>query len=557
MLVAISGSQGSGKAQPLYSKILTPSGWTTMGELKIGDEICTPSGDISRVVDIFPQGIKPVYTITMHDGSQTDACIDHLWKCFYARQTKVKGKSTYIKCNEIVDTNFIINYLNKHKVRRSNNWGCGISIPVISSNVEVHNTNSNPIIPPYLLGCLIGDGSFSCGSVSFTSTDQFIIDKCSSLLQPPYEFYSYGNNIDYVIRGSGGGHSSVYTNNLKKLGLYGKRSHEKFIPVEYKQLNNSDKWELIRGLMDTDGTVCKRGSTISFTTTSFTLANDFRELVWSVGCTASINIHHPHYKNSNGTIVPGKTAYEVIVKHNNPKLFFSLPRKLQRCKDSHYEGHKNGSIELKRRIVDITYKCDEEVQCILIDHPDHLYITDDYIVTHNTTTLSRIKELGFPIIERKTSRSILSDWNVTLTEINSSPELTIRFQNEILKRKHEDELFAIQSSDIYFGERTYGDLFTYCLLTLGSNNEYSSFINEYYTQCIKYQQQYASVFYLKAGHFIPVDDGVRGFNVHYSRLADLAMLDITTQMTKPGKLNVIDTPCLEQRLSIIVNHVLY
>ncbi len=172
-----------------------------------------------------------------------------------------------------------------------------------------------------------------------------------------------------------------------------------------------------------------------------------------------------------------------------------------------------------------------------------------------TTTLLKIKELGFPVIERKTSRSILSEWGITLSDISTNPELAIEFQQEILKRKYNDELEAVNSDEIYFGERTYGDLFTYNLLSLGSNNNYSDFINEYYKQCIKYQQQYYSVFYLKAGHFVPEKDGVRGFNVHYSRLADIVMLDITTQMTKPGRLNVIDTPCLEQRLAIITSQV--
>lgn len=552
-LIAIAGSQGSGKAQPLYSKILTPSGWIRMGQLKVGDQVCTPSGKISVITDIFPQGIKSVYTITTHDGAQSNACGDHLWKCFFARYTKIKGKQTYVKCEEIVDTTFISQYISNNKKRRQKNWGCGISIPVISDNVELSDWfDCEWGLPPYLLGCLLGDGGFTSGGISLTTKDTFILDKCSLQLDEDYKFISYKNDINYRLVGSGKGNKSVYVNKLKDLGLYNKLSHEKFIPDQYKMLATADKWELIRGLMDTDGTVNKTGSSISFTSTSFNLAKDLQSLVWSIGGTASIHIRHPHYKDINGSIINGKTAYEVIVKHNNPKQFFSLPRKIDRCKNEHYQGHKNGSITLKRRIIDVVYKGEEEVQCIMIDHPEHLYITDDYMVTHNTTVINQLRDNGFNIIERKTSRSILEDWNVDLEEINVDPHLAIKFQNEIITRKFEDELSARIDTNIWFTERTFADLFVYQLVSLGNLNEYSPYINDYYKRCIQYQQQYDKVFYLKSGHFSPEHDGIRGSNIHYSRMIDLVMLDITRQMTPISKLNILETPCLEQRLGIII-----
>lgn len=167
--------------------------------------------------------------------------------------------------------------------------------------------------------------------------------------------------------------------------------------------------------------------------------------------------------------------------------------------------------------------------------------------------LSRIKELGFNVVERKTSRSILADWDVTLEQVNNDNDLTLRFQEEILRRKFQDEMIGCQD-DIWFTERTYADLMTYFLITLGKTNKYSKNINEYYHHCIHHQQSYDKVFYLKAGHFVPEKDGIRGDNVHYSRMADIVMLDFTIQMTPIQKLNVIDTPCLEQRLSIILAH---
>lgn len=558
-LISISGSQGSGKAQPLYSKILTPTGWKLMGDLRVGDEVLTPNGSVAKITNIFSQGIKSVYTLYTHDGASASACGDHLWKCTFAKYTKQNNKPKYIKCNEVVDTNFIINYITKNKKRKLKNWGCGISLPLIEENVSVLNTNSNnDIIPPYLMGCLLGDGGFTSGGISFTTIDPFLLDKCSSLLLNNYTFTSYDDkNINFRLIGCGRGNTHWYIERLKQLGLYNKLSHQKFIPDEYKNLSNHDKWELLKGLMDTDGTISKNGSSISFTSTSLQLARDVQELVWSVGGTANLRIRHPFYKDNQGTIIQGKTAYEVHVKHNNPIQFFSLPRKLEKCSNNHYKGHKNGPIKLKRRIVDVVYKGEEEVQCIMIDHPEHLYITDDYIVTHNSTLIQHLKEMGYNTIERKTSRSILTEWDVSLDQINSDADLTLKFQQEIIKRKYEDENAWKQvalTNQVWFTERTYADLMTYFLITLGKNNEYTDEINEYYRQCLINQQAYDRVFYLTAGFFVPVHDGVRGSNIHYSRMTDKVMLDLTQQMTISAKLTIIDTPDIDQRINIILAH---
>ena len=168
-----------------------------------------------------------------------------------------------------------------------------------------------------------------------------------------------------------------------------------------------------------------------------------------------------------------------------------------------------------------------------------------------STTLNALKEKGFNIIERKTSRSILEDWNVTLQEVNNNPELTKKFQSEISKRKFYDEAEATQSNDIWFTERTHADLFTYALVSLGKDNEHGDWLDVYYDQCRVYNRCYSKVFYLTAGHFNIEHDGVRGSNVHYSRMVDLTMLDFTKQMVDSNKLQIVDTPNLQYRMNQI------
>jgi len=171
-----------------------------------------------------------------------------------------------------------------------------------------------------------------------------------------------------------------------------------------------------------------------------------------------------------------------------------------------------------------------------------------------STILSNLRAAGYTTIDRKTSRSILADWNVTLQEVNSDFDLTIKFQQEIINRKFQDELVAKQKPGLYFTERTYADLFTYALITLGKENQYSDWLDKYYVQCMQMQQSYDLVYYLKAGHFIPEHDGVRGSSAHYSRMVDLVMLDFTQQMTHQNVLSVVDTPILEQRIAMIKTH---
>ncbi len=148
-----------------------------------------------------------------------------------------------------------------------------------------------------------------------------------------------------------------------------------------------------------------------------------------------------------------------------------------------------------------------------------------------TTVITALKDRGFPVIERKTSRSILDEWGVTLSEVNNDRKLTVRFQDEILQRKFDDEKDAANSpSEIWFTERTYADFFTYALIAIGKDNEYSEWLNGYYEKSKEYQKTFKHNFYLEGGLIDLKHDGVRGSNKHYARMVDLIMKDVTKQM---------------------------
>lgn len=168
-----------------------------------------------------------------------------------------------------------------------------------------------------------------------------------------------------------------------------------------------------------------------------------------------------------------------------------------------------------------------------------------------TTVLTELAKLGFKVIERKTSRSILSDWGVTLAEVNNNHDLTVKFQEEILARKLEDEAFAVDSPDVWFTERTFIDLAVYSNFALASNNKYSMFVNEYYDKCVTATQTYRHVFYLTSGHFAIEHDNVRGSNKHYSHMVDLVMKDAYVSSIPTPTLTIVDSPSLSQRISLV------
>lgn len=78
-LVTWAGGAATGKAQPLNALIRTPSGWTTMGELKEGSIICDTEGGAQYVQKIHPQGIQDIYKVETNDGGVAECTLDHLW----------------------------------------------------------------------------------------------------------------------------------------------------------------------------------------------------------------------------------------------------------------------------------------------------------------------------------------------------------------------------------------------------------------------------------------------------------------------------------------------
>jgi len=387
-------SNGVGKAQPLHCKIKVPGGWKTMGDVTRGDVVCTPDGATSLVLDTFHQGLRPVYKITFADGRSTEADENHLWEVFSHRwSTRTKSLKTN-RNTKILTTSELIHWVDTANKSKYNKYS--IFVPLVQ---PAQITDTQLPIHPYLLGCLLGDGGFTTRDVTFTNSDAECVAHVSELLQPfSQELVSYTNDINYKIRSTGSRVNAI-ADALTSLNLMGCDSSLKFIPPIYLEGSTQQKLDLLRGLLDTDGFVSKAGS-VSFSSTSKQLAEDVAYLVRSLGGKSTMSIRHPHYYYK-GTKREGKVCYEVRIAYPNPTQLFNISRKKNRFNKESTQ-YSNAGL----RIQSIEYIGETETKCILIDHPKHLYITDDFIVTHNTTVMNA---LTYALYDKPISDDISKD----------------------------------------------------------------------------------------------------------------------------------------------------
>lgn len=335
------GSNGTGKAQPLHCKVKTPTGWTTIKECSVGTIISTPDGKSAEITGVFLQGPRHVYKLTFNDGRTTEADGEHLWNCFINNITS--------------PSNFTTNELRELLLNNTN-----IQIPlIIPEKSSVDSIGYNSTIDLYKLGIIL--------SSNFEFTEGYI----------KYEL-----------------------SKLKKLQLWDGVIANRHIPKEILIGASADQREmLLNGILDNIGANTSDG--IELTITNKQLIDDVVYLARSLGKTAEVI--NPLKFN------PTETR---IIKINN---------------DSN-----------KLRLIDIEYVGVMETKCIMIDHPDHLYITDNFVVTHNT---SIINALSYSLYDKPISD--ISKDNLINNINKKNMEVTIDFSigvnNYVIKRERKSK----------------------------------------------------------------------------------------------------------------------
>lgn len=348
-IIAANSMVKYGKAQPLDAMVYTPTGPVTMGSLAARDIVLSVNGP-SVIKEIFPQGEMEVYRVTFSDGSSTEATGNHLWQ--------VDGPQGQKSRNGVFTTDELMSW--PDKVIRST------SVPLSAAEFDGQDVP----VDPYLLGVLLGDGSFrGTNTVKLSTPDAEIVemfrqglpDDC--MIHQPPSFAEY----DYTIKTKASNHDTTSLfKAIGKLGLWGKKSYDKFIPDIYRYNSREVRLEIVRGLLDTDGWVVRDGQPC-FSTSSKQLADDMKEVAESLGATLL-----PRQKMTTS----GRWSYELKFRVDNAPDWFHLTRQKEKA--------TSRAKPVRRMFRSFELVGKKPCQCILIDDPSHLYLTDNFIVTHNT-----------------------------------------------------------------------------------------------------------------------------------------------------------------------------
>lgn len=367
-----------GYEQPYSELVATPNGFVQMGSLKVGDEIWNPDGKTTKVLEIYEQGFKDVYKLTLADGRSVRCGADHLWEVVCA--------NNHFKHNVLTTHDLLNNGLyNQCTVKGKRYNAYKYYLPAIE---PLQYSEKQQNIPAYVLGALLGDGALTKRTPKISSIDQEILDRIQYLLGDGFEFkYDPTTTCEYrIIDKERFMHKDEFENGqygvnrlhrwIDELGLCVSCAY-KFIPDQYKYGSIEQRYELIRGLMDTDGYISKDGG-MSFVNTSKYLIDDFVEVLRSLGILCSVSKRAPGKGGvHNGRAIFGtKFSYVVYIK-GNPDIFH-LSRKRNRIR-------KNRKFSNKVAITNIEYLGEQEKQrCIFVSNENHLYLTRDYIPTHNS-----------------------------------------------------------------------------------------------------------------------------------------------------------------------------
>lgn len=384
--VVVAGRPSMGKAQPLDARVRTPTGWKTMGEIRVEDRVSSIDGAPSSVVGVYPQGRKEIYRVTFSDGRTTECCADHLWLVHHRQWVEPR----VMTLREISDALRV-----KRNIGRM--W---IDVP---SGVDAGREPEEMPIDPWLLGAILGDGNVANGQIRFSSKDDEIIARATEAVSDlGMELRPIGG-VDFRIVKAGRRNSRV-ANPLKQLlievGAMGSRAHEKRVPRLYLDAGSSVRRAVLRGLLDTDGWVESHGS-VRYCTTSRGLALDVVELVRSLGGVCKFGERRPKF-SYRGEKKSGRIAYVANISSPDVGSLFSLTRKARATKQpTRTQRVTFSAIEFSRVA---------EAQCIAVSHPSMLYVTDDYIVTHNTAfMLNLVRNFAFALVPSMTFSAEMRD----------------------------------------------------------------------------------------------------------------------------------------------------
>jgi hypothetical protein len=386
------GASEGGKLLDLATEVATPSGWATVGELKIGDKIFGQDGKLYDILDLSPINYEPKsYELTFDNGEKVIACADHLWKTFnrdervqatrlspeFRALRRSKRRSRAI-ANPNRTPSQIEGIIRANKTRTHNYkpipTGTVRTTQEIFDTLRVSTGHINhsirltkPLeleakelpIDPYLLGAWLGDGHSNAGRL--TGRDPEVWEEFE---KAGFKVTHRCDNLEHGLLG--------FIHHLRAANVL----NNKHIPADYLRGSKEQRLALLQGLMDTDG-CCDKDGSVQFTNTNKNLSDGVAELAASLGWKV--------FRRSKIPTIYGKPcARAYIVKFSPDEPIFRIKRKIARQKLS------------KRKYNEFYYITDcqpiasRPMRCIRISNPEKLFlITKSFIATHNSAFIRR------------------------------------------------------------------------------------------------------------------------------------------------------------------------
>jgi replicative DNA helicase len=406
---------GVGKSLSNSEPVLTPTGWVKMGDIKLGDKVIGSDGKEQYVIGVYPQGIRPIYKVEFTDETFVNCDEEHLWSVntlnMRTAKTRGKGGKGIYKPKfgyKVVKTSDMMK-----DIKKSGRYN--YRLPVVS---PVDFENREVLIDPYLLGLMLGDGSICDSGIKITTKDDELFENVKHLNEhSSFREYQKDNNTKTIKT------IHLKTDIKKRIESYNllnKKSNDKFIPKDYLYNSLNVRIAILQGLMDTDGYINKKG-TSQYTTISKQLCEDVKELVLSLGGTARVNTKIPKYRH-NGELKEGQLAYTITMSFANNVVPFKLLRKVDRY-------YKRTKYVEQKYVKSITYSHDEAATCIKVSNPDELFVTRDYVLTHNTTIMTKISNHAFNL-----------GYNVLQIFFEDNPKIIQRKHFTLWTKIHPDEM---------------------------------------------------------------------------------------------------------------------
>lgn len=357
------GNRGGGKANTYRTKIATPSGYRKMGDLEVGDPICTPYNGVQRVEAIFEQGEQSVYTLHFDDGTDVSVTGEHRFWCRLSPDEEFRVLTT----KDILER-YLINKPFPLSLRT--NVYEYAEIP-LCGEVELNEKKTAIDLPmhPYMLGYISGDGNWMFETSGVKLTDNMYTAR---------SMFKYGG---YIRRDPNDGYYYLKGLDDEKRKLITKRRERTpaFIPDEYKTASVECRWDYLRGVMFKKGGQMNRHPYLALPNKR--LIEDVADLARSLGIWVKV---------SRVEDVPGKIGFwkAVFVAPDDKELFSKACRRKYAKVNADMPTSPKSTNVLTKKIQYITKeRFKEKCRCITVSGRDHLYMTEGYNINHNTVTM--------------------------------------------------------------------------------------------------------------------------------------------------------------------------